>query len=124
MIVSLFLGYGGWGNALKPSLTQPAQNPFSGVQSFIGLGLGAVSLVLLVLWRRRLFPHLRLPRAWEALFSLEWLFRLIQWGFRQFGVLYYQIEALLEGRGGILWAMVLLLVLARVFLFFLGENNP
>jgi len=54
------------------------------------------------------------------LFSMEWAYRLLQWGFRQFGALFYRVEEVLEGKAGILWTIVLLLVLARVLLFFGG----
>lgn len=115
---SLIIGYGGWKISLETALSQPYLASRAWIEYFIGLILAMLSLGLAFLRRRRFLPRLRLSDRWVRLFSLEWAYRLLQWGFRQFGALFYQLEEVLESSAGVFWTIVLLLVLARVLLWF------
>ncbi|RCK76458.1 MAG: hypothetical protein ANABAC_0609 [Anaerolineae bacterium] len=117
---SLMIGYGGWRNSLETALSQPYLTSRNWMEYFGGLILALLSLLLAFLRRRRLLTRLRVPERLMRLFSMEWVYRFLQWGFRQLGGFYYQVEGVLEGKAGILWAIVLLLVLGRVFLFLGG----
>ena len=117
---SLIIGYGGWRSSLETALSQPYISSRNWMEYSGGLILALLSLGLAFLWRRRLLPRFAIPDRWVRLFSMEWAYRLLQWGFRQFGALFYRVEEVLEGKAGILWTIVLLLVLARVLLFFGG----
>ncbi|GAB4470645.1 MAG: hypothetical protein Kow0088_03710 [Anaerolineales bacterium] len=117
---SLYIGYSGWEKLLASALSRPYSSTHSWLEFASGVGVGVAGFGFIFLANQKWVPRLRLSSRWEKLFSFEWVFRFIQWGFRQIGYLYYQIEEVLEGRGGILWAIVLLLILARVFLFLVG----
>lgn len=117
---SLIIGYGGWKNFLETALSQPYFSSRNWMEYFGGLILALLSLGLAFLGQRRLLPRFRLSERWVRLFSMEWAYRLLQWGFRQFGELFYRVEEVLEGKAAILWTIVLLLVLARILLFFGG----
>jgi hypothetical protein len=117
---SLMIGYGGWRNPLETALSQPYFSSRNWMEYFGGLILALLSLGLAFIWRQRLLPRFRLPDRRVRLLSMEWAYRVLQWGFHQFGGLFYGVEAVLEGKAGVLWTIVLLLVLARVLLFFGG----
>lgn len=117
--VSLVLGYS---VSESLGLISPQQSPTvrNWVEYLSGISLLLFCLVGVVLARLRFLPRFRLPSRLIHFFSMEWVYRLFEWGFRQIGALFYQIEAVLEGRGGILWAIVLLFVLTRFLLFLVG----
>jgi hypothetical protein len=117
---SLMIGYGGWRNPLETALSQPYFSSRNWMEYFGGLILALLSLGLAFIWRQRLLPRFRLPDRRVRLLSMEWAYRVLQWSFHQFGGLFYGVEAVLEGKAGVLWTIVLLLVLARVLLFFGG----
>ncbi|PWH18458.1 MAG: hypothetical protein DDG59_05830 [Anaerolineae bacterium] len=114
----LIVGYGGWRSVLETALSRPYTQGRSWLEYFIGFGLMGMSLLMALMLRWRSLPSLRLSERWRRWFSMEWLYGFLRWAFRQVGILYQQFEAVLEGRGGILWAIVFTFVLARVFLFF------
>lgn len=51
----------------------------------------------------------------ETIFSLRWFYQALAWSFRRFGVSARFITNLLEGQGGVLWALLILtLILSLV----------
>ncbi len=119
---SLIVGYGGWNDLLQTALSQPYVRSRNWAEYSFGLGLMAFGGFGVLLYRLQLLPRWQFPSAWRQFFSMEWGYRAFQWGFRQMGGLFYRIEAVVEGSGGMLWAIVLLLILAR-FLFVLGGGE-
>lgn len=74
----------------------------------IPLGLAAI---LLVLSRRRSLTAPRFLNHFGELFNLNWLYRFL-WGiYRGFGRALYIFTQLLEGEGGILWTVLILIML-------------
>ena len=78
--------------------------------------VGPVALVingfiLYFSWRypQSLHPALgaNIRSAWDRLLSLEWLYRLLWRFFRTFSRLFALFSSILEGDGGLLWALVL-----------------
>ncbi len=119
---SILIGYGGWGKILEAASTNLSAVSREGVEYFAGLGLLMSSLAVVFLSRFKFLPRFHLPARFVSLFSMEWAYRAFQWGFRQIGNWFNQIEAVLEGEGGILWAIVVFLILAR-FILFLAEGG-
>ncbi len=113
---SWIIGYGNWDRLIASALSRAELSPRGWVEYTLGLGLLVVGVggAGFAYWGR--LPRWRLPSNWVSFLSMHWLYRALQGIFRLVGNLFYQIEAILEGRGGILWAFVLLLILARFFL--------
>jgi hypothetical protein len=102
----------GW--LLHPNLPEV---PLSGW--IIGpLTLIITGLVLFITWRypRPLPLLIRSTKSsfWNTLISLDWLYRLLWKLFRMLSRLFAIISVILEGDGGILWALVLF---ALIFVF-------
>jgi hypothetical protein len=55
-----------------------------------------------------------LRTAWDSFFSLEWLYRLLWRSFQLLSKIFSLVSAILEGDGGLLWALVLF---ALIFVF-------
>ncbi len=72
------------------------------------------------LFQPRLNPNLR--SAWDRLFSLDWLYRFLWRLYRTVSRVFSLISSVLEGDGGLLWALVLL-GLIFVFLQRLNTNG-
>ncbi|MCX8062297.1 MAG: hypothetical protein N3D16_06930 [Anaerolineales bacterium] len=117
---SIMLGYSGWGKNLEAVSNPAYPDTRYWVEYVIGLSFLLLCLVTVVLIRLRLVPRFRLPSRLVRFFSMEWIYRVFQLGFRQIGSLFYRFEDILEGRGGVLWTIVLLFVLARFLLFLIG----
>jgi len=49
-------------------------------------------------------------------FSLGWLYRLFWWFYRAIGTLASNIALILEGEGGVLWALLLLVLLVTLII--------
>lgn len=89
--------------------------PLVGRLSVLGLGgMAVVGAVLgLAYWRKVHIPknvYLRL----DQFFSLRWVFILVEWFGNAFGQLLAIISILLEGEGGVLWALVFLIMLVSI----------
>lgn len=81
----------------------------------IGFWVGFASLLIIVVLAiiRRL--SISMPQSLETTIrrslSLEWLYRLFWWFYRRIGQLFTSISQILEGEGGILWALLILVLL-------------
>jgi len=91
--------------------------------SIYGWIIGPVTLIftsyiLYITWRyplpSPLFNHAKKTSFWNNLFSLEWLYRLLWKLFHMISKLFSLFSTILEGDGGILWALVLF---ALIFVF-------
>jgi hypothetical protein len=107
-------------------LSRPPLANFSGITWWIG------PLILLILagsliWRQRMQAivsiqsNLREGLAWGATFwgqvlSLTWLYRMLWSIYNRFGRLLRAVTRLLEGDGGLLWAILLLLLIFSILL--------
>jgi hypothetical protein len=80
-----------------------------------------------VIWRQRVHAplsvqdNLREGLAWGATFwgqvlSLAWVYRILWSLYRQIGRLLYAITRLLEGEGGLLWALLLFILIISILL--------
>ncbi len=82
------------------------------------LALVITGLILFIAWRRlrpfSLLSRLTKTNFWNNLLSLDWPYRLLWKSFRTISRLFGVISTLLEGDGGILWALVLF---ALIFVF-------
>ena len=85
------------------------------------LGAVALGIAAFVLYLSLRYPHAStlsnptwIASSWNSIFSFNWLYRTL-WGlFHTFSRLIATISMVLEGEGGILWALVLL---ALIFVF-------
>lgn len=111
LIVVTHLLIGWW---LYPNMNEV---PLSGW--IIGsLVLIIAGVILYIIWRHP-HPFAYLSRSaktsfWNNLFSLDWLYRLLWKLFRTISRLFALFSTILEGDGGILWALVLF---ALIFVF-------
>lgn len=86
------------------------------IPGLVSLGL----VVLLMTWVRRA-PGIPWPigDTLGTMLSLGWFYRLLWGGFRSFGRVIASITSVLEGEGGVLWALLLLVLL----LAFLSQGS-
>lgn len=93
--------------------------------SLIMLGIIAIGIVLRTFFMRRLKKSDRVvqfirdvyvigARSLRSFFRFDWFYSLFGWIFHQFQILVQFLESVMEGEGGILWAMVFLALLASV----------
>lgn len=102
---------GGW---LGPELGAAAQPPIWPI-------LAAVGLALAVLLARR-FANLppRVIAGVEAISSLQWFYAVLGWVYNAMGRALRLVTLLLEGEGGVLWALVLVSLLISL----LTQSQP
>jgi hypothetical protein len=102
------------GSILYPNLTEV---------TIAGWILGPLTLfisgfILYISWRFprtiQLAGHSKITIFWNNLFSFEWLYRYLWKLFRSLARLFALISSILEGDGGIIWALVLF---ALIFVF-------
>ncbi len=78
----------------------------------------AVILIAVLIWRVSLstprVPY-RVLAIWRRIFSLSWLYGLLWSLYRSLGKAIAGVSLILEGEGGFLWALVLLVALASLF---------
>lgn len=120
----LTLGLVGWPGSLTP-----------GVWWLPAISLGMVISVLVLIRRYGIEPpYLQLPASsglskvlnrilprLEPIFRLEWIYRVFLWFYTLIGKLLGFFSVILEGQGGILWAILLLVLLIA---FFSGGGTP
>ena len=81
------------------------------------LSLGSAAIISLLVWRGVRIPSI-LISATEIVFSFRWLLRLIERGTRGLERLTKLLNALLEGEGGMLWALLLVALLVSFLVQF------
>jgi len=104
------LGVGGWSGSQKLGLVWAGP-------TVVALSIGLAVLALRVLVHRAPLPA---ANRWTEIFRLDWLYRLVAGIYRFFAAIAGLITALLEGEGGILWSL-LLMVLILSILFMSGR---
>jgi len=89
--------------------------PLAGPVSVPGLGGMVIVGALLALagWRAVKIPRDVFLRL-DQFFSLRWLYNLMEWFGKVFGQLLAVISTLLEEEGGVLWALVFLIMLVSI----------
>ena len=65
-------------------------------------------------WRKLNFP-LDIFNLLDKVFSLKWVYSLVGWVYEAFGRVASEISLLIEGEGGVLWTLVLLVLLVSIF---------
>ncbi|MCH7479853.1 MAG: hypothetical protein IIC79_00525, partial [Chloroflexi bacterium] len=81
------------------------------------LSLSLAAIISLLVWRGVRIPSI-LISATEIVFSFRWLLRLIERGTRGLERLTKLLNALLEGEGGMLWALLLVALLVSFLVQF------
>ncbi len=77
------------------------------------LAVGLATLAARYLPRRLPLPARVMP-ALQGVLSLSWLYGIIWWVYRAVGKLLAAISLILEGEGGVLWALLMLILLISV----------
>ncbi len=67
----------------------------------------------LAYWRKVSIPAVVFERL-DKVFSLRWLYTVVGWGYRAAGQMVAGVSALLEGEGGVLWTLVILVVMVSI----------
>jgi hypothetical protein len=104
-----FIGFQGWQEAVRQN---PGQFSFSRLlPGLVVLGLFALSMF----WSQQ-GPRLSwsLTSRLASFFSFQWLYRLLWDVFRLTGRFVSFLSAVLEGEGGILWALLLITLLMAI----------
>jgi hypothetical protein len=78
-------------------------------------GIGVAAIFILLSWRGIGIPEILLSLI-ETIFSFRWIIRLFEWVARALGRLIELITAVLEGEGGVLWALLLVALLASLLI--------
>jgi hypothetical protein len=100
-----------WGVALSRGALQ---NPDTQILSLIwwaGALAFAIALVFVFARNREIALPPRLTSGVRVLLSLEWIYRMFWWLYRSLGRLFSSISSILEGEGGIMWAMLIIILL-------------
>ncbi|MEA3349785.1 MAG: hypothetical protein U9Q82_04110 [Chloroflexota bacterium] len=87
------------------------------------LALGLTAVLILISRKKGII----LPRAITVIrrgLSLQWLYRFLWRFYRTMSRLFSAISQILEGEGGVLWALLLLLLLISVMRQWGGERQP
>ncbi|MFH1634386.1 MAG: hypothetical protein ABIG63_10315 [Chloroflexota bacterium] len=79
----------------------------------VTLGLAAA---LMALFRRNLVPSDRVASVLRDVFSLTWFYRSFWWLYRSLSTVIANIALILEGEGGILWAVLILSLLVTLII--------
>ncbi|MBU0511428.1 MAG: hypothetical protein KJ638_06980, partial [Chloroflexi bacterium] len=77
------------------------------------LGLAAA---LMALFRRNLVPSTKMTSVLWDVFSLTWLYRLFWWLYRSLSTVVANIALILDGEGGVLWAVLILILLVTIII--------
>jgi hypothetical protein len=102
--IAILLGLWGWDGSRSIGIWWAALVSFA-----LATGFSALALILL--------PRLALPSVstrWTHIFRLEWFFTLISAVFRFFHGIADMISSSLEGEGGLLWSLTLLVLILSV----------
>jgi formate hydrogenlyase subunit 3/multisubunit Na+/H+ antiporter MnhD subunit len=117
VLALISLGWLGSAQSLRSSLGAlvPNMRVFTEPSGLIGLTLTALAVVAgFVAWRFEAFVRGRTDAvgAWlTPIVRLDWLYRLV-WGLvRWLGIAVYNVAAVLEGEGAVLWMLVAVLVI-------------
>ncbi len=88
--------------------------------------VGLFALVLLVpvyyLHRKGYTWPLEVKRFVSEAISLDWLYRMMWWVYRTLGVVFNYFLNMLDGDGGILWAVLIMILLLAFFVNILGAT--
>lgn len=106
LVISSFLA-AWWSGHLVPGLSW-SLSLASLLPAFLVLGLG----IARIYWDRKIPsmpPGVRI--GMRNVFSLGWFYAFLGWGFRQIGSVISFVTLILEGEGGVLWALLLLTLL-------------
>lgn len=116
MLIPVFMGYLGWGNLIS----QGTEYPYPTTRSSIEYVIGGVILVVVIIAsgfvRLIGFRKININPGWVRIFSLEWLFPFLKWSFRQIESVVSFVYSILEGQGGILWTLLLVILLGSFIL--------
>jgi len=99
-----------WGVALNQGLVGISA-PLLSLSWWAGVFAFAVVLVLIYARTREIALPAPITSGIQSLLSLEWIYRLFWWFYRSIGRLFTSISSILEGEGGILWAVLILILL-------------
>lgn len=102
-----------WGIAWMSAALQPAAPGSSGLWwiGFVVIGIvGLIALLVLrgISFQQPIFSTLR------SVLSLEWMYRLFWWFYRTLARGFGIISQIFEGEGGILWAILILILLVSI----------
>jgi hypothetical protein len=99
----------------------PPDGFLSGFEWWVGFVVLGFIALLIFLNRNRGYswsPNVRERFGWAV--SFDWLYRTIWWGYRVFGKLITYFSSLLEGDGGVLWAVLIMILFVTILAVSLG----
>jgi formate hydrogenlyase subunit 3/multisubunit Na+/H+ antiporter MnhD subunit len=93
----------------SPGIPGAVTPPFWPILVLLG-----ITLVMGLLYLKKVSMPMRFLNQLDRIFSLRWLYSLLGWVYQGVGRVGREISLLLEGEGGVLWALVLLVLLVSI----------
>jgi hypothetical protein len=93
----------------SPEVPGTAAPPFWPIILSVGIaGVGGI-----LYWKKVVLPT-RVFDLLDSVFSLRWLYPVLAWLYQFAGRVAREVSLLLEGEGGVLWALVVLVLLVSI----------
>ena len=105
-----------WGIALSQGMAQQSSLPVLSIGWWGGLLVVGVASVLMYLSRREFELPSSITMALRGLLSLDWIYRVFWWLYRNISRFFSSISLILEGEGGVLWALLMLILLVSLLI--------
>jgi len=103
-----------WGIALAQGFAQLPGLPILTVSWWGGVLAFVVAAVFFFLSRREFEVPSFVTAGLRSLLSLDWMYRIIWWLYRNISRFFSAISQILEGEGGVLWALLMLILLVSL----------
>lgn len=102
-----------WGISAVQGLIQQ-QNSYLSPGWWAGVFAIVGAAIVMVARRREIATPPQVTNTIRSLLSLEWMYRVFWWIYRSASRLFAYISSILEGEGGVLWAMLILILLIAI----------
>jgi hypothetical protein len=113
-----------WGVSLLGGGVAPPESLPLASHWWMGVVVFLVVAVSIVASRQQITLPPQLVAALGQGLSLQWLYRSLWWSYRTLSKFFGAISSILEGEGGILWAILLLSLLVAVIQQWAGGLQP
>ncbi|MGB9640941.1 MAG: hypothetical protein ACPL4H_08505 [Anaerolineales bacterium] len=110
-LLPFIVGYAGWKNLLESGTSYIYPSTRSPISFWIGI---AITFLFIIGYFVKPKINISFPNHAQnvlKLLSFDWVIEFLRWSFRKLSDLFYFINLVFEGQGGILWAFLALILL-------------